>query len=59
MKSRPHAVPAVIAGVLLLLAIGAHPYGYFTLLRWVVAVAGVVVAVTAWRTAAQWSHGCS
>lgn len=48
MSSRPHLVPSVAASVLLIVALGQHPYGYYTLLRWAVTVAALVVAWAAW-----------
>jgi hypothetical protein len=41
--------------VLLFLAVGDHPYGYYTFLRWVVCVAGLVVAWVAWHSDRQWA----
>jgi hypothetical protein len=55
MNSRPHLIPALAAAVLLLVALGQHPYGYYTFLRWAVTVAAVVVAWVAWDSAAQWA----
>lgn len=54
MNSRPHLIPAVAAALLLFLALGQHPYGYYTFLRWAVCVAAVVVAWVAWRSKVQW-----
>jgi hypothetical protein len=51
---RPHAIPAVAAAVLLLIALGQHPYGYYTFLRWAVTAAAVVVASVAWKSTMQW-----
>jgi hypothetical protein len=51
---RPHAIPAASASVLLLVALGHHPYGYYTFLRWAVTIAAVVVAVVAWRSDSPW-----
>ena len=52
---RPHAIPAVAAAVLLLVALGHHPYGFYTFLRWAVTVAAIVVASTAWKSAFPWA----
>lgn len=41
--------------MLLLVALGQHPYGYYTFLRWAVTVAAVVVAWVAWDSFAQWA----
>ena len=51
---RPHAIPAVAAAVLLLVALGQHPYSYYTFLRWAITVAAIVVARVAWKSASQW-----
>ena len=50
MMSRPQLVPNVAASALLLVGLGDHPYGYYTLLRWVVTVAAGVTAVVAFRS---------
>ena len=54
-RQRPHAVPAISAALLLLIALGHHPYGYYTFLRWAVCIAAVVVALVAWRSDAEWA----
>lgn len=54
MSSRPHLIPALAASALLLVALGQHPYGYYTFLRWAVTVAALVVAWVAWDSA-QWA----
>lgn len=43
-KSRPHAIPAVVAALMLFAALGQWPYGYYTLLRLVVCGAGAYTA---------------
>lgn len=48
-------IPAVGAALLLFLALGQHPYGYYTFLRWVVCAAAIFVAWVAWHSAAQWA----
>jgi hypothetical protein len=53
MNERPHAIPAVAAAILLVVALGDHPYGYFTFLRWSVSVAAIVVAWVAWSSRTQ------
>lgn len=52
---RPHAIPAVASAILLLVALGDHPYGYYTFLRWAVTSAAVLVAVVAQRSTSQWA----
>lgn len=37
--------PAIVAGLMLILAIFSWPYGYYILLRWVVAAAAIYLAV--------------
>jgi hypothetical protein len=54
-SQRPHAIPALAAAVLLLIALGHHPYGYYTFLRWAVCVAAVVVAWVAWESDSEWA----
>lgn len=41
--------------MLLLVALGQHPYGYYTFLRWTVTIAAIVVAWVAWNSTAQWA----
>ena len=55
MNARPHAIPAIAAVVLLLVALGQHPYGYYTFMRWVVTIAAVVVASVGWHSIVQWT----
>lgn len=57
VNPRPHAIPSLAAAVLLLAAVGAHPYAYYTFLRWAVFLAAVIVAWVAWGSrlrAATW-----
>ncbi|TPG14044.1 DUF6804 family protein [Pedococcus bigeumensis] len=35
-RLRPHAAPAAISTIMLFLALGDHPYGFYTSLRWIV-----------------------
>lgn len=55
MATRPHVIPALAAAGLLLIALGQHPYGYYTFLRWVTAIAALAVAWVAWNSRAQWA----
>jgi hypothetical protein len=55
MSTRPHAIPAIAAALLLVVALGQHPYGYYTFLRLAVCVAAIVVAWVAWNSNAQWA----
>jgi hypothetical protein len=48
-------VPSVVAALLLLIALGDHPYGYYTFLRWVACGAAVLVAWVAWNSTRQWA----
>ena len=43
------------AALLLFVALGQHPYGYYTFLRWAVSVAAIVVAWVAWHSTARWA----
>jgi hypothetical protein len=54
-SQRPHAIPALAGAVLLLVALGHHPYGYYTFLRWAVCGAAVVVAWVAWGSDVDWA----
>src|SRR3954454_5830350 len=44
MNQRPHLIPALTSVVLLILALGNHPYGYYAFLRWVVCASALCVA---------------
>lgn len=54
LTRRPHAVPAVIAAVMLLAALGRWPYGYYVLLRWVVCAAAIFTVVLAVQYKKEW-----
>ena len=43
MKTRPHLVPALIVAIMLVVAVGSLPYGYYQSLRW--ATCGIAVFV--------------
>ncbi len=49
-NTRPHAIPALAATALLLVALGTHPYGYYTFLRWAVCLSAGIVAWVAWQS---------
>jgi Family of unknown function (DUF6804) len=55
VSSRPHAIPAAAAALLLFVALGHHPYGYYTFLRWAVCIAAIVVAWVTWNSRLQWA----
>jgi Family of unknown function (DUF6804) len=55
VNDRPHVIPAVGAALLLFVALGQHPYGYYTFLRWATCIAAIFVAWVAWHSAAQWA----
>jgi hypothetical protein len=40
---------------LLLVALGDHPYGYYTFLRWATTIAALFVAWVAWDSGQQWA----
>jgi uncharacterized membrane protein YccC len=55
MNERPHLIPALTAAALLVVALGHHPYGYYTFLRWAVCASALMVAWVAWQSSAQWA----
>ena len=55
VNTRPHVIPAVTAAVLLVVAVGHHPYSYYTFLRWAVCASALLVAWVAWNSSAQWA----
>lgn len=54
-QSRPHLIPAGIAALMLLMALGDWPYAYYQFLRLVVCGVGVYVAVTAYQWRRMWA----
>jgi hypothetical protein len=54
-RVRPHLIPAVIAAVLLVVALGNWPYGYYQLLRLVVCGAGAYVAWVSYHSKYPWA----
>ena len=52
---RPHLIPAAIAAVLLLLAVGKWPYAYYQIMRWAVCAAAVFVAYKGWTFKRMWA----
>ena len=58
--TNPIIVPAAVAAVMLLGALGGWPYGYFMLLRWITCIAAIIVAYNAaqWKCSwAMWTFG--
>ena len=55
MSERPHAIPSIASAVLLLVALGQQPYGYYTFLRWSVCASALLVAWVTWHSRAQWA----
>jgi len=56
----PSSIARLVALVLLIWALGRHPYGYCKILRWVVCGAGAystVVAMASERTSWAWALG--
>ena len=47
LTRRPQTIPALVAAILLLVALGNHPYGYYTFVRWAVSIAAMFLAVFA------------
>ena len=52
---RPHFIPAIVAALMLLAALGHWPYGYYVLLRWIVCGAAVFVAINAFGFQQSWA----
>ncbi len=52
LQKRPHLVPCLVAAGMLVGCLGKWPYGYYTLLRWVVCG---VACFTAWQ-AFEWKR---
>lgn len=55
LQKRPHLIPAIIAALMLLGALGRWPYGYYQLLRWVTCAAAVFVAFVAYDWQKKWA----
>jgi uncharacterized membrane protein YccC len=55
LEKRPHLIPAIIAALMLLGAVGDWPYGYYQLLRWVTCGAAVFVAFMAYNWQKLWA----
>lgn len=55
LSRRPHTVPAVLAAVMLLAALGHWPYDYYRLLRWVTCAAAVFIAYHGWAWKRLWA----
>jgi len=52
---RPHLIPASIAAMMLLAAVGKWPYAYYQVMRWAVCAAGVFVAYKGWMFKRAWA----
>lgn len=48
-SQRPLLIPLLIAGILALVGIANLPYGYYEFLRWILSVAGVLLAIFSWK----------
>lgn len=55
LQRRPLLIPAAIAALMLLGALGYWPYGYYQLLRFVVCGVSAYVAFMAYRRQRQWA----
>jgi hypothetical protein len=55
MEKRPHLIPSVIAAAMLFIALGHLPYGYYTLLRFVVCGAATFVAFVGYSGGKIWA----
>jgi len=54
LQRRPHLIPAIIAALMLLGALGQWPYGYYQLLRFVVCGSATYVAFVAYESKKLW-----
>jgi hypothetical protein len=55
MFNRPLIVPGAMAAAMLMIALGSHAYGYYTLLRWVVCAAAVLFVISYYARRAMWA----
>jgi hypothetical protein len=55
LQKRPHLISCIIAGVILLGALGDWPYGYYQLLRWITCGAAVWVAFMVYSWEKLWA----
>ena len=54
-RERPHLIPCLVAAAMCFIAIGDHPYAYYTILRIVTFVAALVALLVAWKAQAMWA----
>jgi hypothetical protein len=57
LERRPHLIPCIIAAVMLLVALGDWPYGYYQLLRFVVCGVSLYVVFVASTWIKLWAMG--
>ncbi len=55
MKERPHLIPSIIAILMLLGSLGHWPYGYYTLLRFIVCGTSAYIAFIAYSNRSTWA----
>jgi hypothetical protein len=55
IERRPQLIPAVIAALMLLVAVGDRPYDYYQLLRFVVCGAGAYIAWLSYHSKYPWA----
>lgn len=55
LPKRPHLIPCIVAGAMLLGALGDWPYGYYQLLRFVVCGVSVYAAFMAYTWKKLWA----
>ncbi len=55
ISDRPHLIPCLIAATMCFVAIGDHPYAYYTLVRVVTFVAALVGGLVAYRADRIWA----
>jgi len=53
-QERPHFIPSLIAGAILLAALGDWPYGYYIFLRFVVCGVSIYIAIMAYEWKRSW-----
>ena len=55
MEKRPHLIPSIVSILMLIACLGQWPYGYYTLLRFVVCGSAVYIAVVSYEWKQIWA----
>jgi hypothetical protein len=55
LQKRPCLIPALIAAIMLLGALGQLPYGYYQLLRFITCCVSIYIAYTAYSWQKEWA----